>query len=83
MQIKFKVFLTLFRYTVYGGSKYAERGLIPRMICELFARLREKGNKFRVSVKCLEVYNDQGYDLLDQEQREILKVDLFRSIPNL
>ena len=53
------------------------------MICELFRRLRERGQKFRVSVKCLEVYNDQGYDLLDQEQREILKVDLFRSIPNL
>ncbi|CAD7934681.1 unnamed protein product [Amoebophrya sp. A25] len=29
-------------YTVYGGSKYRERGLLPRLVCALFKKLREK-----------------------------------------
>ncbi|CAD7924156.1 unnamed protein product [Amoebophrya sp. A120] len=99
-------------YTIYGGSKYRERGLIPRFLCGVFQKLREKDAELRrsglgescstgteedhegsyyryqVSVKCLEVYNDQGYDLLLQPQANSgtapsLKVDLFQTQPNL
>eukprot|EP00392_Amoebophrya_sp_AT5.2_P012062 g12156.t1 len=86
-------------YTVYGGAKYRERGLIPRLVCGLFQRLRRKREEagsssysFSVSVKCLEVYNDQGYDLLAERadgggatatSTTALKMDLFQSTPNL
>ncbi|EER02734.1 hypothetical protein Pmar_PMAR004759, partial [Perkinsus marinus ATCC 50983] len=53
-------------YTMSGGEGYAERGIIPRCIEELFAAVErfQRSTPGAVSVSYLEVYNENAYDLL-------------------
>jgi hypothetical protein len=56
-------------HTVQGNpASHAERGIMPRALEDVFARLRalaeSEGWEWRVSVSCLEVYNESLYDLL-------------------
>ena len=56
-------------YTLTGGPKsYEERGIIPRSLALIFARIAEiaaeEDAKFTVEVSYVEVYLEQGYDLL-------------------
>jgi len=54
-------------FTITGGAeKYADRGIIPRALSYIFAKLSADTNRtFEVRVSYLEIYNEAGYDLLD------------------
>jgi kinesin family member 6/9 len=54
-------------FTLTGGpEKYSDRGIIPRAISMLFAELRSRTDiQFKLYISYLELYNEQGYDLLD------------------
>lgn len=52
-----------------GPEKYADRGIIPRSISLLFGEFRARTDmQFKMYVSYLELYNEDGYDLLDQSQ---------------
>jgi kinesin family member 6/9 len=56
-------------FTITGGvERYADRGIIPRAISRLYADIAKKTDgKYEVHVSYMEIYQDQGYDLLDPE----------------
>lgn len=46
-------------------ASYAQRGIIPRALAHIFhAAVTSIDRWIHVSVSCLEIYNDQMYDLL-------------------
>ena len=53
-------------FTVTGGAeKYADRGLIPRTLSYLFERFMvDDENDYKMQISYLELYNENGYDLL-------------------
>jgi len=54
-------------FTIAGGvDRYADRGIVPRAVSELFSEMRRRSETcaYEVSVSYVEVYNDQAYDLL-------------------
>lgn len=57
-------------YTITGGTeRYADRGIIPRSLSYVFSEARNRTDMhIKVSVSYLEIYNDEGYDLLDSSQ---------------
>ncbi|OON16925.1 hypothetical protein X801_07245, partial [Opisthorchis viverrini] len=67
-----------------GGEKYTDRGIIPRTIEYIF-RQSEKNleEDFEVSISYLEIYNENGYDLLDtryavaKKMEDLPRVTLF------
>ena len=56
-------------FTLTGGpEKYSDRGIIPRTISTLFSEFRKRTDAhFKIYVSYLELYNEQGYDLLDSK----------------
>ena len=54
-------------YTITGGVERVEqRGIIPRALSYIFEQINYKTNtKFTVRVSYLEIYNNDGFDLLD------------------
>jgi len=54
-------------FTLTGGpERYADRGIIPRSISMLYNEFRTKTDlQFRCFISYLELYNEQGFDLLD------------------
>lgn len=57
-------------FTITGGAeKYQDRGIIPRAISYIFSEMRKKTeSSIKLNVSYLEIYNDDGYDLLDENQ---------------
>ena len=58
-------------YTLTGGaSAYAERGIIPRTLSEVFRAVAANSSEAEhtVRVSYLEIYNEHGFDLLDPRQ---------------
>ena len=55
-------------FTITGGAeRYEDRGLIPRTLSYIFNEIRQKTDtSYKVLISYLEIYNDQGYDLLDE-----------------
>ena len=57
-----------------GGESWEDRGLIPRTFSYLFESLRELqedgSNEFQVYASYLEIYNENGFDLLDRAHAE-------------
>lgn len=53
-------------FTVTGGAeKYADRGLIPRTLSYLFEQfMSDDENDYKMQISYLELYNENGYDLL-------------------
>ena len=53
-------------FTITGGSeRYTDRGLIPRTIAHIFESFRQRPEcKHSLYISYLEIYNDNGYDLL-------------------
>jgi len=53
-------------FTVTGGAeKYADRGLIPRTLSYLFEQFMcDDENDYKMQISYLELYNENGYDLL-------------------
>mmetsp|Transcript_39791 Transcript_39791/g.76208 ORF Transcript_39791/g.76208 Transcript_39791/m.76208 type:complete len:908 (-) Transcript_39791:68-2791(-) len=56
-------------FTITGGAeRYADRGLIPRTISYLFEAFKERNeSQFSLYISYLEIYNNDGYDLLSRE----------------
>ncbi|CAK0865132.1 unnamed protein product [Prorocentrum cordatum] len=56
-------------FTITGGAeRYADRGLIPRTIAYLFEAFRQRHDAtYRLHVSYLEIYNNEGYDLLSRD----------------
>ena len=54
-------------FTLTGGpERYADRGIIPRSISMLWNEFRTRTDvQFKAYISYLELYNEQGYDLLD------------------
>ena len=49
-----------------GPAKYSDRGIIPRAISMIFNEFRTRTDmSFKAFISYLEIYNEQGYDLLD------------------
>jgi kinesin family protein 6/9 len=57
-------------FTITGGAgAYADRGIIPRAIAHLFSEAASRKDSMAVNVRVsyLEIYNEQGYDLLGEK----------------
>lgn len=59
-------------FTMSGGDKWEERGIIPRVLSYLFSQFRGKAAQYEysLSVSFIEIYNENGYDLLDENHTE-------------
>ncbi|RKP02784.1 hypothetical protein CXG81DRAFT_10366, partial [Caulochytrium protostelioides] len=57
-------------FTITGGAqRYADRGLIPRVLQHIFKHAaNDISRHYEISVSYLEIYNECGYDLLDQSR---------------
>ena len=57
-------------FTITGGvEKYQDRGIIPRSISYIFSEIRKRTDlSIKLNISYLEIYNDDGYDLLDENQ---------------
>ncbi|CDW78814.1 UNKNOWN [Stylonychia lemnae] len=55
-------------YTITGGAeRYNDRGIIPRTISYIFNEISKRNtSSYKLNVSYLEIYNDSGYDLLDE-----------------
>lgn len=56
-------------YTMSGGDKWEERGIIPRTLEYLFAEFsrRSPSYQYSLTVSFVEIYNENAYDLLKEE----------------
>ncbi|BDA45213.1 Kinesin-like protein KIF9 [Coccomyxa sp. Obi] len=63
-------------FTITGGSeRYEDRGIIPRAISLIFSTIAKRTNTtYMVQVSYLEIFNEAGYDLLDEE-REVRSLE--------
>lgn len=62
-------------YSIFGGSNFQERGLIPRSLTMLFEQLklrkkRQKSYIYKCQISFTEIYKETVYDLLDPERRD-------------
>jgi kinesin family protein 6/9 len=55
-------------FTITGGAeRYADRGIIPRALSYIFGKIKKTTtHAYNVNVSYLEIYNNAGYDLLDE-----------------
>ena len=62
-------------FTMTGGpEKYADRGIIPRTLSHIYNELRRRSDySYQIHVSYLEIYNNNGYDLLDPSLEEQAK----------
>eukprot|EP00440_Ansanella_granifera_P042838 gb/GFBE01046443.1/.p1 GENE.gb/GFBE01046443.1/~~gb/GFBE01046443.1/.p1 ORF type:complete len:819 (+),score=212.23 gb/GFBE01046443.1/:1-2457(+) len=60
-------------FTITGGAnRYQDRGLIPRTINYMFEAFRKGDAQYRMYISYLEIYQDNGYDLLrDDSARQL------------
>eukprot|EP00041_Stephanoeca_diplocostata_P016172 m.315831 g.315831 ORF g.315831 m.315831 type:complete len:798 (+) comp20281_c0_seq2:165-2558(+) len=67
-------------FTITGGpERYADRGVIPRVLTYLFEKFGNRSDRtFEAQVSYLEIYNDNGYDLLDPKHEVSKMEDLAR-----
>jgi kinesin family protein 6/9 len=65
-------------YTLTGSpEKYSDRGIIPRAISMLYNEYRNRTDiQFKAYISYLEIYNEKGYDLLDQSHESKALQDL-------
>ena len=55
-------------YSMFGGDNFHSRGLLPRIISQLFQEVKTREN-FRIQISFTEIYNESVYDLLDPEKK--------------
>lgn len=57
-------------FTITGGAeRYSDRGLIPRTIQYIFKHVQKMSDcEFNIQISYLELYNENGYDLLDNSR---------------
>lgn len=65
-------------FTVTGGAeRYTDRGIIPRALSLLFSEFKKRSDaQYNCHVSYLEIYNEQGYDLLDPNHETMQLEDL-------
>jgi len=70
-------------YTMTGGAeRYVDRGMIPRTLSYIFSETKKRTDTFyKISVSYIEIYNDDGYDLLDENHTTKNLSDLPKVIP--
>ena len=82
-------------FTITGGAeRYVDRGIIPRTISYIFSEIHKRNTSSykvqflnltnQVNVSYLEIYNDYGYDLLDENHAtkslfDLPKVQMFEN----
>jgi len=55
-----------------GSKNWNDRGLVPRILVELFNQIRKMKNYiYDIYISYLEIYNENAYDLLDRHHSEI------------
>ncbi|KAJ0396229.1 hypothetical protein ATCC90586_006163 [Pythium insidiosum] len=71
-------------FTITGGAeRYEDRGLIPRALSMIFDDVKANPSKqLLVHISYLEIYNNQGYDLLDP-QHEASKTKTLEDLPRV
>ncbi|KAJ7369834.1 Kinesin- protein 6 [Desmophyllum pertusum] len=76
-------------FTITGGAeRYVDRGLIPRSLSYIFEYFeKHPGTVFSAHISYLEIYNENGYDLLDPRHEackleDLPKVNLFEDSDN-
>ncbi|THD26610.1 kinesin protein KIF6 [Fasciola hepatica] len=64
-------------YTITGGAeKYSDRGIIPRSIAYIFSHFdRHLETEYTMKISYLEIYNENGYDLLDAQHESAAKLE--------
>lgn len=65
-------------FTISGGhDRYVDRGIIPRAISRLYGEISKRHDaSYSVQITYVEIYNDQGYDLLDPDHETTALEDL-------
>jgi kinesin family protein 6/9 len=59
-------------FTMCGSKVWKERGIIPRMLIDIFKQIRKiKNYHYEIFISYLEIYNENAYDLLDRHHSEI------------
>jgi kinesin family protein 6/9 len=62
-------------HSMSGGETWEQRGIIPRTFSHLFKNItlmnRDPNIKYQLYVSYFEIYNENGYDLLDRKHAEI------------
>jgi kinesin family protein 6/9 len=59
-------------FTMCGSKVWKERGMIPRILVELFKQVRNsKKYSYEIFISYLEIYNENAYDLLNRHHSEI------------
>ncbi|XP_013392531.1 kinesin-like protein KIF6, partial [Lingula anatina] len=63
-------------FTITGGAeRYADRGIIPRSLSYIFEQFEKNpGFEHSTHISYLEIYNENGYDLLDPKH-EVAKLE--------
>ena len=58
-------------FTMSGSETWQLRGIIPRVLSFLFDEIEERSDfDFNVYVTFMEIYNENGYDILDTKHSE-------------
>ena len=70
-------------FTITGGAEhYEDRGIIPRTLAYIFSETSKKKDSFyEISVSYLEIYNNEGFDLLNENHTTKNLHDLPKVIP--
>ncbi|KAK3093383.1 hypothetical protein FSP39_014832 [Pinctada imbricata] len=65
-------------FTITGGAeRYVDRGIIPRTLSYLFEQFEKDGDRtYTLHISYLEIYNENGYDLLDPKHEAAKLEDL-------
>ncbi|CDW75634.1 kinesin motor domain containing protein [Stylonychia lemnae] len=62
-------------YSMSGGDTWNQRGIVPRVFTYLFDEIRQRSQQsyteYNVYVSYFEIYNENGYDLLDRKHAEL------------
>jgi kinesin family protein 6/9 len=67
-------------FTMCGSKVWKERGLIPRILIDLFKKIKTaKDYSYEIFISYLEIYNENAYDLLDRNHAE-MDIDNWRKI---
>ncbi|KAF4690946.1 hypothetical protein FOZ60_016549 [Perkinsus olseni] len=69
-------------FTITGGTeRYVDRGIIPRSVSYIFERIGKLSDaQYRVYISYLEIYNDNGYDLLYRESEDVSELHNLPSV---
>ena len=58
-----------------GGDTWNQRGIVPRVFTSLFEEIKYRRQhqdiEFNIYVSYFEIYNENGYDLLDRKHAEL------------